>query len=754
MPTTLQKKRRLPFALAGGATNNVFVYLCFFGPVFPLFLDSLDLDKAQIGLLMALLPFCGLIAPFVGGAAARIGFKRTFLIFYTARKFTLVPLIAIGWILHRQNPTLTFYYVAGTVAVFGLLRATAETAHQPWHQEYVPAATRGRFTAFRHVVSVVAGVITITAASYVIGEGGRPSDYTWLFVVALGVGLASALIHGFIPGGAPVRDTGMSGSMTRSIGVALRDRGFLLFMAGTGVVILGLSPVDAFVPLFMKEQVQLASAVVVRLESVALAGGLASCFLWGWAVDRFGSKPAIVLTPLLMALYPLGLILMPREAPWNQHAAIGLSLAYGLVRPGWVIAFGRHLFVNVVPEHDKIGYLALYFAWVGLIGGLGPLIAGHALEATVGLDQMLGFVHIGPYTPLFAVGVLMAVLAAGMFSLTHVDGAMGTTRFALMFFQGNPFAAMHAVIVHSLARDEGQRISAIERLGQTRSPLNVDELIAALQDPSYQVRMEAIVSMARTRPDPRLTEALLKVIAEPEPDLALAAVWALGRIGDGQAVERLRGLLLGNYPLMAARSARSLAQLGDSEVIPLLTARLRDELDDGLRIAYASALGSLRCTDALPEILAFLDDSPSESARRELALAAARIVNDEHYLIRLWRRLEPDRATATSEALLALRRRMVRDAPNRKAMRRQIDLCIQLLADDDLPGGIAHCRALIEALPTEQFDPPSATVLKHAAAAMARDGEPRIEYLLLMLHALNAHFNPPRQANGAGVDAT
>ena len=42
-----------------------------------------------------------------------------------------------------------------------------------------------------------------------------------------------------------------------------------------------------------------------------------------------------------------------------------------------------------------------------------------------------------------------------------------------------------------------------ERLGVARSPLTVDELLLALHDPRFPVRFEAIVSIARRRPDPR-----------------------------------------------------------------------------------------------------------------------------------------------------------------------------------------------------------------------------------------------------------
>ena len=69
-----------------------------------------------------------------------------------------------------------------------------------------------------------------------------------------------------------------------------------------------------------------------------------------------------------------------------------------------------------------------------------------------------------------------------------------------------------------------------ERLGQTHSHLTVDELLDALRDPRFQVRYEAIVSIARMRPDPRLTAALIKVMRGKSPALSVISAWALGRL--------------------------------------------------------------------------------------------------------------------------------------------------------------------------------------------------------------------------------
>ncbi len=56
-PALEQRKiRRLPFYVAAMTMNSVFTTLTVFGSVFPLFLNELGLAKANIGVVLALIP--------------------------------------------------------------------------------------------------------------------------------------------------------------------------------------------------------------------------------------------------------------------------------------------------------------------------------------------------------------------------------------------------------------------------------------------------------------------------------------------------------------------------------------------------------------------------------------------------------------------------------------------------------------------------------------------------------------------------
>jgi HEAT repeat protein len=275
-----------------------------------------------------------------------------------------------------------------------------------------------------------------------------------------------------------------------------------------------------------------------------------------------------------------------------------------------------------------------------------------------------------------------------------------------------------------------------ERLGRTRSPLMVEELIEALHDPRFFVRFEAVVSMARHGPDPRLIEALIETLEGNEPSLSTVAAWGLGRMGDERAVEALRRGLDARYRSVQAHCARSLGSLGDRAVIPLLVERLATEADVGLQMALASALGSLGATEAAGRLLALLQSARSEDVRMEFALAVARLVGEEHNFIQLRRRVEVEPGTALSQEVTRLRGRLSRAHLASLEMEGALDAAAQVLAQEALEEGLELLGSALEMLPLEQSGGTCQLVLQDCVAQMGVLGAERLEYVVLALHGL------------------
>lgn len=741
-PTTMEKLRGMPWSIATFVSNTFFVQFTFFGSVFPLFLAELGLSKGQMGFLFSLMPFLGLVAPFIAPWTARFGYKRTYLTFFGIRKFFTVFLLFTPWVQMNYGGQATLLYVSVIVAFFAICRSIAETARIPWAQEYVPQSMQGKYTAMNNFFTSLAGFGAVGLASYVLGWQPGLSGFMILIGAGVFAGVISVWCSAFIPGGAPRPLAPGAAKPKRNLGEALRDRNFMLYLSCVGVIILATVPVSSFVPLYMTDQIGLSAGNAVLLQIGSLSGTLITSYLWGWVADRYGSKPVMILGICLRMLIPLLLMLIPRYSAISLYIAVAISFVQGIADMGWGIGSTRILYVSVVPPAKKADYMALYFAWIGVLGGISQLAGGRILDLTAALSGQWGPLTIDAYAPLFLSGVALMALSLPITRLIKADSNYGMGQFAGIFLRGNPFLAMGSLLRYQYARGEDAAVLVTERLADAKSLLTVDELLEALRDPRFQVRVEAVISIARMPPDHRLTEALAEILHGTELALSTMAAWAMGRMGDPGAIAPLRLALDSPYHSIQAHAARALGKLRATEVADLLRERLPHESDKGLQMAYAAALGNLQDVKAVDLLLDLLYQTENPKARLELALALARLVGDEHGFIQLVRGWRNDLGTTIAQTLNGVKRKVERAAKQEGAVLPALDQCINSFARNDLTGGIADLLAVLPELPDHHFSPVSNHIRGEATLRLAEfeaihTEATHVEYVLLVLHVLN-----------------
>jgi len=375
----IEKLRSLPWALASGTLTNVFAIWTFAGSVFLLFLDYLHLPKAQIGTLLSLFPFCGVVALFFAPSAMRLGRKRVFLTGYGLRKFVMASLLLVPWILSHSGRTITVAFIFGIVIVFAILRALAETAYYSWMQEVVPNRVRGRFTAWSMALVTIASCAALLTAGHVIAHEHGLAPFLLLIGMGSVIGIIGVALMGKVPGGAPV--IAEPGTVTHRSNMleAVRDGNFASYLGGLGSVTIGTALMICFLPLYLKERLGLPSGTVVRLDAVVMVGGALSSLAWGWVADRVGSRPVLMPALAMSVLIPLGWLVLPRHSPHILEWCATFYFAYGVASSGIAIGASRLLYNGVIPLDKNSAYTAIYYAWMGVTGGLAPLLAGTIL---------------------------------------------------------------------------------------------------------------------------------------------------------------------------------------------------------------------------------------------------------------------------------------------------------------------------------------------------------------------------------------
>jgi MFS family permease len=741
-----ERIRRLPWLVGGDAFNIMFVLLTFSGSVFVLFLDELEMNTSQIGFLLSLVPLCGVIAPLITPIVTRIGYKR---VFVTARMVRIIPIALMmltPLVLQRYDKTGTFLWVSSMILIFAVMRAISETGSFPWRKEIVPDAIRGKFSAITGITTTVASIIVALGAGFVIDTGQGLGRFMLLIACGVACGVISVLFFARMPSEDRTKVQLTNTRHWAGIREALTNRAFLLFLLILALATLGgRSIISSFIPLFMKEQVGLTQGVVVLLSIGTHIGALFSSYFWGWAADRYSSRPVMQVSLVLMLLLPPSWLLLPRRDPSSTALAMAIAFVAGIALLAWQVSWTRYLYVNAIPTHNRSAYLSFYFAWISLVAGMGPLLAGQLLTFSAGIRaRQLGIVNIDAYTPLFVFSI--ALLAASMVLIPRLSTESDITfkRFAGMFLRGNPVRAMRSLIQYNQSGDEMTRVMATEQMGDTHTLLTSDELIEALNDPSYSVRHEAIHSIGRMPAAPELVTALVDVLQGSESELGMATARALGRLGDPSALPALRRSLHSKYDLIAAESARALGQLEDVESIPDLKKKMYAEPNLQLKVAYAAALGKLRATEVIPDLFQLLSEAKIEAVRVELGLAIARIVGDERYFLQQWRAFRSDFDTAAAQAVLAMQK------PARRvgfgALDSVLEGCAKSFGARDVSGGVATLRQVLEEVAAVEDDETIKDTLQRCSQALAQGDDTRLELILLSLHVLDLAWNAELKA--------
>ena len=735
-PTTLEKMRSLPWSIGGSVSTAIFNQFTFFGSGYVLFLSELGFNTSQIGFLISLLSFLGALAFLIPSMISRMGYKRAFLWFWVLRNLTPALLVLAPWVLDTFSLQAVLVFIAAVLLAFGFFRSIAETALLSWQQEYVPRSIQGKFFATSNIFVNLVGILAVSAASFVIGRYTGLERFIFLFLVAVLFGQVSAWMFMHVPGGQRSTSTPNTAFNLSGMRAPLMDRNYIRFLAGVVLIIIGTGSLGAFIPLYMRDKVGLNDGMVVLLQNGTLVGGLISSYFWGWTADRYGARPVMLSGIYLLAILPVAWFFLPRGMLISFPTALASFLVMGMASMGWGIGLTRLFFVSVVPPEKKANYMALYYSCISLAAGFSALIGGWVLELGVNISGRFLMFPMDEYVLLFLIGFLLPAASVYLFNRVKADSDITTSQLAGLFLRGNPLLAMESLISFKAARSERTMVATTERLGMAHSPLTVEELLLALADPRFNVRFEAIVSVARRAPDDRLLEALTRILAGRDPALSVIAAWAMGRIGDPRAIEPLRAGLDSPYRSVQGHCARALGTLNDTQSISLLLHRFEGERDEGLQLAYASALGHLKEEKAVRRILEILLTCSDETARGELALSLFRIAGAEHIFIQIQRSMQDEPGSALSQAITNAQKHLRKQSIKSAELHAELDAGALALARNDLAEGERKVAQACRLLHDYPLTGACKEVLEECSRQLRQAEGSRREYLLLAVCTL------------------
>jgi HEAT repeat protein len=84
------------------------------------------------------------------------------------------------------------------------------------------------------------------------------------------------------------------------------------------------------------------------------------------------------------------------------------------------------------------------------------------------------------------------------------------------------------------------RIEALKSLGKIKGEKACDLAMQALQDPDFQVRLAAVTALGEVAHNKAVDTLIEVMFGQDEEEVRAWAAWSLGEIGDERAVEHLQ----------------------------------------------------------------------------------------------------------------------------------------------------------------------------------------------------------------------
>ena len=405
------------FYLLVGA-NTAFAQCTFGGGMFPLYLKELGLSTQRIGALMGMIPFMQVLSLIATPLVERLGYRRSYLLFYGSRKLTMMAMILSPWILALWGSEALFGFVVGCILLFGVQRALGETAFYPWIKEVLPQQMLGRAQGVANFCGTLAAGLGLALAGWLVNHGQQLGLGHWggfqlgyLFFVIIGMmGIAAAMRF---KGGHAIKRHADQPSFFTRLRLAVHDRRFLTFLIGAGVLQGSNTLFGTFMSLYARDVIGIPIGTIMQLNIASMAGGAASGYFWGHAADRYGSRIILLIVVSMLAVMPLAWLFLPSLPTDAMIPATVLAyFLFGATFFGAMTASMHLMYNTVVPETRKGEYLAIRYAVVGIIAGSLPTLAGQSVGLFEELDGSWHGLPLTSFTPLFiAWAVIMAVTA-------------------------------------------------------------------------------------------------------------------------------------------------------------------------------------------------------------------------------------------------------------------------------------------------------------------------------------------------------
>ena len=644
-----------------------------------MFLEALGASGVQIGLAVTVQQLAMIVQLPAALFAGRLKTRKPFFVVVCAlqRSLWVLPAILPIWLYDR--PDLMVVWILGLVTLSSLLLHSAASVWWSWMTDVVPENRRGRFWGRRQSITTAAHLFAVWGAGYLLDLDLGSKTYVGFQIVFLLAAIAGALdilVHLWMPEPAPA--TPPKTSVRKAIMAPFANPNFRWLTLGMGWWALGVSMVGQYSFLYLRRDFGISYSDLALTSVSASLGVVLFSMIAGYIMDRIGAR-AFVLVAMVLAPCFGGVWFLMHDGDVLMRV-LGISIT--LAQPVWVLLISNFfagavysavymsqvgLLGSATPAEGRTVAMAVHWSCVGVMAAAGPMLAGvlmdyvsaHPIGVVLPMGAPVAFFHM-----LVVLHALITWILAVpcLFRVVRGSGEVSVRTAATRLFPLNPMRAIGSITdIYTLSSSKNSKhvARAARRVGEKRSAIAVQDLIARVDDPDADVRDEAILALGRLDA-PEATDELIRRMNDPEGDSLPLIARALRDARDPRSLHSLVARLSDADRETVTEAARALGEIGDRTAANALLRLLRGSTDSKIVTAASDALSRLDEFAAAYEIVPRMLSAQSPVQRASLAISVADLMGEPGVFYKRCSQERRDRGAALAVLVQELRTRLKR----------------------------------------------------------------------------------------------
>ena len=278
---------------------------------------------------------------------------------------------------------------------------------------------------------------------------------------------------------------------------------------------------------------------------------------------------------------------------------------------------------------------------------------------------------------------------------------------------------------------------ALGRLGDARA---VAPLISLLKDGEKLERVAAARALGRIG-DSSAAAPLRRIVEESDPahdpEVLEACVGALGALSDAESVDAMIRLLDCTSRTLRIAAIRALGDIGEARAADALLGQIQQEEDQAVIAYTAVALAMVGAEQAIPKLLDALDQVDSPVARKQILNSIGTLLGEARTFYPLLAQEAYGRDQAIERILTEMGKREAGEPAGTTAglrRRKLMERTLQSYVEGDYVGALGYLMRLAP----KEGDPVAETILQWAERAAKRRSLLSEEFLLALFAARRA----------------